>query len=51
MGVEIDEEKNNVKSEERKISTENSKVDVYIVPTDEEMMIAKQTKSTIADVS
>ena len=44
MGVEIDLDKNNVRSEEIKISTENSKVEVYIVPTDEEMVIARDTK-------
>ena len=47
MGVEIDTQKNNVKSEERNISATNSKVDIYIVPTDEEMMIAKQTMELI----
>ena len=43
LGVELDEEKNNVKSEEREISTDTSKVKVWIVPTNEELMIAKET--------
>ena len=47
MGVEIDLDKNNVKSEETKISTANSKVEVYIVPTDEEMVIARDTKAIV----
>ena len=47
MGVEIDLDKNNVRSEEIKISTENSKVEVYIVPTDEEMVIARDTKAIV----
>ena len=47
MGVEIDLDKNNVRSEETKISTANSKVEVYIVPTDEEMVIAEETLKTI----
>ena len=47
MGVEIDLDKNNVRSEETKISTENSKVEVYIVPTDEEMVIARDTKAIV----
>lgn len=47
LGIEIDDEKNNVKGEERLISTENSKIKVYVVPTDEELMIAKQTLELI----
>ena len=47
MGVEIDLDKNNVRSEEIKISTENSKVDAYIIPTDEEMVIARDTKALV----
>ena len=43
MGVEIDKEANKVKSEEARISKLDSKVQVYVVPTDEEMMIAKET--------
>ncbi len=40
--VEIDREINNKRSSDmRKISTNNSKIDVYVVPTDEEIMIAK----------
>lgn len=44
LGVEIDEEKNNVRGEEVLISTPNSKVKVYILPTNEELMIARETK-------
>jgi acetate kinase len=43
LGVEIDEELNNVKAEEREISKPTSKVKVWIVPTNEELMIAKET--------
>ena len=43
MGVELDEELNNVKAEEREISKPGSKVKVWIVPTNEELMIAKET--------
>ena len=43
FGVEIDEERNNVKGEEREISTPDSKVKVWIVPTEEELMIAMET--------
>ena len=47
MGLEISEKLNDVKSEERKISNENSKVLVYVIPTDEEYMIAKDTLEII----
>ena len=40
FGVELDLEKNKIRGEEAKISTDNSKVDVYIVPTNEELVIA-----------
>ena len=47
MGVEIDSEKNNTRSEETLISKESSKVNVYVIPTNEELMIAKETKRLI----
>ena len=47
MGLEIDENKNDVKGETVKISTEASKVSVYVIPTDEEMMIAIDTLNLI----
>ncbi len=43
LGVELDPEANKVRGEERKISTENSKVDVFVIPTNEELAIARQT--------
>lgn len=45
MGVKIDEEKNNTKSDYRMISAPDSTVKVMIVPTDEEMMIAIDTQA------
>ena len=47
MGLELDLDKNNVRSEETKVSTENSKVLAYIIPTDEEMVIARDTKALV----
>ncbi len=47
MGVELDEEKNNVRSEERLVSKASSKVRVYVIPTNEELMIAKETEKLI----
>ena len=43
LGVELDMEKNKVRSKEAIISTENSKVTVCVIPTDEELMIATDT--------
>ena len=44
FGVELDKEKNQeTKGSEAKISSENSKVLVYVIPTNEELMIAKET--------
>lgn len=47
FGVEIDEKINDCKGKELKISTENSKVSVYVVPTNEELMIARETLELI----
>ena len=47
MGVKLDLEKNNVRSEETKISTEDSKIEVFVIPTDEEMVIARDTKALV----
>ena len=44
MGVEIDENLNNMRGEEKLISKPESKVKIYVVPTNEELMIAKETK-------
>ena len=43
MGVKLDPEKNKVRGEEMVISTEDSKVKVVVIPTDEELMIASDT--------
>lgn len=43
FGVKLDEEKNKIRGEEVKISSNESKISVYVVPTNEELMIAKET--------
>lgn len=43
LGVEIDREKNAVRSEEKVVSAEGSKVKVMVVPTNEELAIARET--------
>ena len=47
MGVKIDPEKNNVRGKETKISTDDSAVQVWIVPTNEELMIAQDTAELV----
>ena len=47
LGVEIDLEKNKIRGEIAKISTDQSKIDVYIIPTNEELMIARDTLELI----
>ena len=43
LGFSIDEEKNTVRGEIQEISTEDSKIKVYEIPTNEELMIARDT--------
>ncbi len=47
MGVKIDPEKNNVRGKETLISTPDSKVQVWVVPTNEELMIAQDTAELV----
>ena len=47
LGVELDEEANNVHGDERAITTPNSKVKAYIVPTNEELAIARETLALV----
>ena len=44
MGVELDLEANNMRGEEKVISTPQSKIKIYVIPTNEELMIARETK-------
>ena len=47
MGVKLDLDANNMRGEEKVISTPDSKVKVYVIPTNEELMIAKETKRLV----
>ena len=47
MGIRIDPQKNNVCGEEIDVSAGNSRVRVLVIPTDEELMIAKDTAALI----
>ncbi len=42
LGIEIDDENNNVRGKEQLISKEDKKVKVYVIPTNEELMIARE---------
>lgn len=45
LGIKIDSEKNKLRGREVKISTDESKVAVYVIPTNEELAIARDTLS------
>lgn len=47
LGIKVDVEANDVRGEERKITTDDSSVPAYIIPTNEELMIAKDTYSLV----
>ena len=47
MGVKIDPEKNNCRGKEVKISTDDSAVQVWVIPTNEELMIAQDTAELV----
>lgn len=47
LGVEIDEEQNDCRGVERDISTPQSKVRVLIIPTNEELVIARDTREIV----
>ena len=47
MGVKVDIDANNMRGEEKEISTPDSKIKVYVVPTNEELMIAKETERLV----
>ena len=45
MGVKMDTEKNKVRGKETDVSAADSKVKILVIPTDEELMIAKDTQA------
>ena len=49
LGVKIDEEKNNFRWEFREISASDSKIPVYVIPTNEELMIAQDTYNIVKE--
>ena len=47
-GIKIDPERNKVRGEEAIISTDDSKVKVVVIPTDEELLIASDTMDIVS---
>ena len=43
LGIKLDEDANNCRGKEQLISAKNSTVKCYVIPTDEELMIARDT--------
>ncbi|MBR4949264.1 MAG: acetate kinase [Clostridia bacterium] len=50
LGVSIDDEKNAKRGGNREISSDNSKVKVLVIPTNEELMIARETKELVENL-
>ena len=50
MGVKIDEAKNKIRGEEIEISTPDSSIKVYIIPTNEELAIARDTLEIVKNL-
>ena len=47
LGVVVDEENNNTRGQEIMVTTKESKIPCYVIPTDEEVMIARDTYAFI----
>ena len=48
LGIKVDSEKNKIRGEQMEISTSDSKVKALVIPTNEELMIARDTKALIS---
>ena len=47
LGIKLDPERNNVRGEDRLISSDDSSIKVFVIPTNEELMIARDTKELV----
>ncbi|MGL4485275.1 MAG: acetate kinase, partial [Anaerovoracaceae bacterium] len=47
LGIVMDPERNNVRGKETEISDTNSKIKVLLIPTNEELMIGRDTKEIV----
>jgi acetate kinase len=50
LGVELDEHRNQVRKAEAIISKEGAKVAVFVVPTNEEIVVARETARIISEI-
>ena len=50
LGTEIDEEKNSIRGEEVEISVPGSKVKMFVIPTNEELVIARDTLEIVSNL-
>ncbi|MDM0453524.1 acetate kinase [Clostridium perfringens] len=48
LGIELDEERNNIRAKVAEISKEDSRIKLFVVPTNEELMIAQDTVSIVS---
>lgn len=51
LGTHIDSAKNNVRGKEQEISADGSKVKIFVVPTNEELVIARDTKEICGNLA
>jgi len=49
LGIELDEDKNDVRGEVQEISAADSKVKTFVIPTNEELVIARDTKELVTE--
>ena len=47
LGIKIDPERNNVRGEDKLISADDSSIKIFVIPTNEELMIARDTKALV----
>ncbi len=47
LGIKLDKEANKIRGEETLLSTPDSKIKIYTIPTNEEIMIARDTKKLV----
>ena len=47
LGIKIDPERNNVRGEDKLISADDTSIKIFVIPTNEELMIARDTKELV----
>ncbi len=48
-GIELDPNKNQIRAEEGRISTVESRADIWVIPTNEELVVARQTAALLSE--